>query len=290
MVKGKILADSKLEQLIDNGYLTLSPKLEDYQIRPASIDLRLGKIYDSSGKEIPYDLEGLYHLEPKHHYYMDTLESVSTNIKSNINFYVIPRSSFGRSLVNISPVEGYLKISSNFASNKLLCSIEPGNLAVDIRKGDRIIQLVGVKGNDNNNKRYTFHIGDILVPKIDLKVTPTDGIKDNELFYKYYEQNIKICRDTYIKCISKEKVDYSGNNMAAIATCYSIGSLGLVNKRKNLSYVDPGYSGNLFALIMGEDSECILKVGDNVLDLKEYKIYGKVKRGYKDSSIKSHYL
>jgi hypothetical protein len=41
---------------------------------------------------------------------------------------------------------------------------------------------------------------------------------------------------------------------------------------------------------MGEDSECILKVGDNVLDLKEYKIYGKVKRGYKDSSIKSHYL
>ena len=32
MVKGKILADSKLEQLIDNGYLTLSPKLEDYQI------------------------------------------------------------------------------------------------------------------------------------------------------------------------------------------------------------------------------------------------------------------
>ena len=284
----KILADSKLEKLLLKKALVLEPEIDKSQIRPASIDLRLGRIYDRYGEELS-DNQGTYHLLPGKKYYMETMEEIKTDINGEYSFHIIPRSSFGRALVSISPLESYMTIGPRSNAGKIKCSIKSGIFDIDVKVGDKIIQLIGFKGNTSESNNYHLSIGKFLDPLIHKSAAPAEGVRDSELFTDSCKTYKIADRDTYVKCISNETVNYSDKKRAAIVECHSRGRAFSKGSKMNISYVDPGYSGSLFGLIIGEENHEKINRGEKFLSVREYEIYGKVKEGYNSKKVGSHY-
>ncbi len=316
----KIMADSKLEKMLARGNLELSPRIEKEQIRPASIDLRVGKIYDAiyhrerhayyPGNEVGKDADGVYHLKAGRHYCVETLEKVDFKGGAD-SFYVIPRSSFGRSLVSVGLLEENLHNSGGVRhavsdaseyeekredstikpgySGKIALSLSSASFGVDLKKGDRIVQLVGIEGEGEGGNTYSMHIGKFLGSLLGKTVKPANGVKDDTLFTDMYLESLVASEKTAVKCQTKETVNYSDDMRAAIVLCYSKGRALDSDRSVNVSYVDPGYSGRLFGMLSGDGVPEVVRTGDRLLYVKEYKVSGIVKRSYADKKTGSHY-
>ena len=277
---GKVLSDSKLEHLLKKGTLEFYPKVEKEQVKPASIDLRLGRVYDEFGNELNADSEGIYHLMPKTKYYIETLERVRTGANKNYSFYIIPRSSFSRALINIFPTDGNYARGPLPKPENIRCSLENGPFNINVRKGDSIIQLVVIKGNNKPARSFYLRGGEMRHPLANKAVTPANGIRDDELFLNIPIDYV-VDKNTPIKYISDGRLDYSDAKHAAIVYSTDYGS------KINVSYVDPGYSGTLFGLFMTGGSPQKINLKGKLLKIQEYEIHGKVKKDYNKSD--SHY-
>ncbi len=277
---GKVLSDSKLEKLLKKGTLEFYPKVEKQQIKPASIDLRLGRVYDEFGNELNTDSEGWYHLIPKTKYYVETLERVRTDSNKNYSFYIIPRSSFSRALINISPTDGNYSMRELTKPENIKCSLENGPFNINVRRGDTIVQLVVIKGSNNPARSFYFQGREMRHPLANKAVAPANGVRDDELFLNIPIDCV-VDKNTPIKYISDGRLNYSDAKHAAIVYSTDYGS------KINVSYVDPGYSGTLFGLFMTGGSPQKINLKGKLLKIQEYEIHGKVKKDYNKSD--SHY-
>ena len=143
-----ILSDTTIKQMIDEKTLTISP-LEDGQIQPASVDIRLGDTFsiieDSStgivtlDKEIPYKTikTDRYMLLPGQFVLATTMEYIS--LPDNLTAFVEGRSSLGRMGLFIQNA-GW--VDPGFAGEITLELFNANRCAIELSSGRRVGQLV----------------------------------------------------------------------------------------------------------------------------------------------------
>ncbi len=143
-----ILSDSTIRKLLGDGTLKISP-LEDLQIQPASVDIRLGDTFstidDSCGGIIGLDREikyktvtsGSYLLLPGQFVLATTMEHFS--LPDNITAFVEGRSSLGRLGLFIQNA-GW--VDPGFEGEITLELYNANRCAIDLRPGRRVGQLV----------------------------------------------------------------------------------------------------------------------------------------------------
>lgn len=143
-----ILSDRTIMSLIKNGALSISP-LEEHQIQPASVDIRLGNTFcivedSSSGivtlkneivyKEIQADR---YLLLPGQFVLATTMEYIS--LPDNLTAFVEGRSSLGRMGLFIQNA-GW--VDPGFSGEITLELFNANRCAIELTAGRRIGQLV----------------------------------------------------------------------------------------------------------------------------------------------------
>lgn len=143
-----ILSDSKIRQLLTEGSLKISP-LEDIQIQPASVDIRLGTSFstlsNSSSSIITMDAPVQYQevetenylLLPGHFVLATTLEYF--HLPPNLTAFVEGRSSIGRMGLFIQNA-GW--VDPGFAGEITLELFNAGTCAIELKAGRRVGQLV----------------------------------------------------------------------------------------------------------------------------------------------------
>lgn len=164
--KTGILPDSMIEALFADGILQSSEKLDDDQIQPASLDLRLGEkacrvrasFLPGKGNSVQSKLdrfklhefnlsEGAV-LETGCVYIVPLLESV--NLPQAIEASANPKSSTGRldifTRVICDGSQGFDQIQAGY-KGQLYLEISPKTFPVLVRKGSRLSQIRFRKGN-----------------------------------------------------------------------------------------------------------------------------------------------
>ena len=143
-----ILSDTTIKQMIEEKTLTISP-LDDGQIQPASVDIRLGDTFsiieDSStgivtlDKEIPYKTikTDRYMLLPGQFVLATTMEYIS--LPDNLTAFVEDRSSLGRMGLFIQNA-GW--VDPGFAGEITLELFNANRCAIELSSGRRVGQLV----------------------------------------------------------------------------------------------------------------------------------------------------
>ena len=132
-----ILSDAGLYRALQNGDLIVSP-IEENQIQPASIDLRLDRtLLNLDGEEFDIFDES-YLLQPNEFILGSTLEYVE--IPSTMVGIVDGRSSIGRLGVMIHITAGY--IDAGYCGNITLEIYNVSNKPFKLKYGDSICQLV----------------------------------------------------------------------------------------------------------------------------------------------------
>ena len=143
-----ILSDGAISSLLDEGALSISP-LQKQQIQPASVDIRLGKIFsvveDSSigiitlTDEIKYKkiCAEKYLLLPGQFVLATTMEYIS--LPNNLTAFVEGRSSLGRMGLFIQNA-GW--VDPGFSGEITLELYNANRCAIELQAGRRIGQLV----------------------------------------------------------------------------------------------------------------------------------------------------
>lgn len=143
-----ILSDHTLRQHLQNGTIVVDP-VEDYQIQPASIDLRLGThflILDEHGTElITMDKDLVYReiereeiiIPPKSFILATTMEYLK--LPHNITAFVEGRSSIGRMGLFIQNA-GW--VDPGFEGEITLEIFNANSLPIKLSSGRRICQIV----------------------------------------------------------------------------------------------------------------------------------------------------
>jgi len=143
-----VLSDGTINKLIEDGSLKISP-LVDYQIQPASVDLRLGTNYlkldenmteimtlDSEISYISYNTDEL--IIPPHSFLLaTTMEHIE--LPSDITAFVEGRSSIGRMGLFIQNA-GW--VDPGFKGQITLELYNANRLPIKLTTGRRICQLV----------------------------------------------------------------------------------------------------------------------------------------------------
>lgn len=301
----KIFADSALARLIAKNDIQISPKPELKQLQPASIDLRLGRVYKLRPSKTPvepwdepkYDevnpRGGVYNLKPRQLYFFDTIERIKVSDEVD-EIYTAPRSSFGRALVNIVGLSGeiYFRIPTPF-KGRVFCSLYSNSFPLSIRKGERIVQLVSIKRVDGVTRIKHMHLGRLLKPRDAVSVDISSGVKDDMLFDELNAKRAVLGRDACLKGITSEKIDYSAGDTAAIVE-YLGGQMKAVYGAALLNtgyapFIDPGFSGTAFGVLTGSPFTKVAKKGDILIDMREYEVLGKVRKLYGSKNLGSHY-
>ncbi|NLW17180.1 MAG: dCTP deaminase [Firmicutes bacterium] len=143
-----ILSDKSIKELLRQGKLAISP-LEDFQIQPASVDIRLGHTFsiveDTSEGILALDSKisyktittDRYILMPGHFVLATTMEYFS--LPNNLTAFVEGRSSIGRLGLFIQNA-GW--VDPGFEGEITLELFNANRTAIELRAGRRIGQLV----------------------------------------------------------------------------------------------------------------------------------------------------
>lgn len=143
-----ILSDKAIMSLIQKGKLSISP-LQDNQIQPASVDIRLGNIFsiveDSSAAILTLSEEIIYKeiraekylLMPGQFVLATTMEYIK--LPNNLTAFVEGRSSLGRMGLFIQNA-GW--VDPGFSGEITLELFNANRCAIELRTGRRIGQLV----------------------------------------------------------------------------------------------------------------------------------------------------
>lgn len=143
-----ILSDKSIKELLKQGLLSISP-LEESQIQPASVDIRLGNTFSivedtSEGllaldKKISYKTitTDRYVLMPGHFVLATTMEYFS--LPNNLTAFVEGRSSIGRLGLFIQNA-GW--VDPGFEGEITLELFNANRSAIELRSGRRVGQLV----------------------------------------------------------------------------------------------------------------------------------------------------
>lgn len=143
-----ILSDKAIISLLQEGTLSISP-LQDSQIQPASVDIRLGNIFsiveDSSAAILTLSQKMVYKeiraekylLMPGQFVLATTMEYI--NLPNNLTAFVEGRSSLGRMGLFIQNA-GW--VDPGFSGEITLELFNANRCAIELRAGRRIGQLV----------------------------------------------------------------------------------------------------------------------------------------------------
>ena len=155
-----ILSDATIRKMIESGELTVSP-LEDGQIQPASVDIRLGDTFgiieDSSAGIVDLDNEikyktiqaDRYLLLPGQFVLATTMEYIQ--LPDNLTAFVEGRSSLGRMGLFIQNA-GW--VDPGFAGEITLELFNANRCAIELRSGRRVGQLVFALMDRNAENPY----------------------------------------------------------------------------------------------------------------------------------------
>lgn len=133
-----ILSDTTIETLIEEGTIGVSPGIEDEQIQPASLDVRLGRqLYDVEQDMTMVDEDDLL-LRPGATYIGHTMDYVE--LPNNIAAMLTGRSSVGRKGVIIHKTAGW--IDPGFEGQVTLEMYNFSEESITFDVGSRIGQLV----------------------------------------------------------------------------------------------------------------------------------------------------
>lgn len=143
-----VLSDRTIKKLLEDGSLSISP-LEEMQIQPASVDIRLGDTYSvvedlpsgiiSLDAEIPYKTirAERYLLLPGQFVLATTMEYIS--LPDDLTAFVEGRSSLGRMGLFIQNA-GW--VDPGFRGEITLELFNANRCAIELRAGRRVGQLV----------------------------------------------------------------------------------------------------------------------------------------------------
>ena len=154
-----ILSDRDIKKYMADNLLKISP-LEDYQIQPASVDLRLGNsflVIDPGTEAVSMDEEVTYRsyvqdtfiLEPYQFVLATTMEYIS--MKEDLTAFVEGRSSIGRMGLF---VENAGWVDPGFKGEITLELYNASNIPIILQAGRRICQLVFARTNTFPEKMY----------------------------------------------------------------------------------------------------------------------------------------
>ena len=133
-----ILSDDGIIRQLHLKHITISP-IEENQIQPASVDLRLGRnLLTLDGEEIDI-FDEPYLLQPNEFLLGSTLEYIELNHRRFVA-RVDGRSSIGRLGVMIHITAGY--IDNGYCGNITLEIYNVSNKPFKLQYGDRVCQLV----------------------------------------------------------------------------------------------------------------------------------------------------
>jgi dCTP deaminase len=147
-----LYSDKQIKSALDSGRLLISP-LEEDNIEPASIDLRLGETFkkvthkddwltvrlDLENDALEYEeVSESVTIEPEEFVLATTAETVK--LSDDIVAHVLGRSSLGRLGISIHQTAGY--IDPGFEGQITLELSNHGPAPVRLASGDRICQLI----------------------------------------------------------------------------------------------------------------------------------------------------
>ncbi len=179
-----ILTDSDIHTLFEKNILKSERPLDEDQIQPASLDLRLGKkAYRVRASFLPgpdkqvidkleqlklheFDLENGAVLETGCVYIVPLLETLS--LSSDLSASANPKSSTGRldifTRVITDHAQEFDKVTCGY-HGKLYLEISPRTFPVIVRTGSRLSQIRFRKGNSilNENELIALHKKEMLV-------------------------------------------------------------------------------------------------------------------------------
>lgn len=155
-----ILSDRTIKELIEKGIMQITP-LEDYQVQPASVDLRLGNNFlkldenmtelmtlDKEIKYTSYNSEEL--IIPPHSFLLaTTMEYIQ--LPADITAFVEGRSSIGRMGLFIQNA-GW--VDPGFKGQITLELYNANSLPIKVSSGRRICQLVLARMDQQALKPY----------------------------------------------------------------------------------------------------------------------------------------
>lgn len=183
-----ILSDDLISELFENGALKCEMKLDNDQIQPASLDLRLGeKAYRVRASFLPgagnsvdeklkrfklheVDISNGAVLETGCVYIVPLLETL--NLPDEIEASANPKSSTGRldifTRVICDSSQGFDQISAGY-KGKLYLEISPSTFPVVVRTGSRLSQIRFRKGHTilSNDELSKLHAVETLVATAD---------------------------------------------------------------------------------------------------------------------------
>lgn len=143
-----ILSDTTIRQRLDNGELVLTA-VEDEQIQPASLDVRLGwELYDCFEDEYS-ESDDTHELVPGRRYLGHTVEHVC--LPNDVAAQLAGRSSIGRMGVIVHKTAGW--VDPGFSGSLTLELMNLGDQPVTLDVGQRIAQLVFF-GLDRDSSGY----------------------------------------------------------------------------------------------------------------------------------------
>lgn len=162
-----ILADASIYKRIIDDSVTISPAIEDIQIQPASLDLRLGDGYvNKHTGEVYEDCDEVV-IEPWTFYLAHTMDTVG--LPDDLSAMVSGRSSIAREGVIVHTTAGW--IDAGFKGEITLevfnFNLEP----VVLPPGKRVAQLVFFQMDQPADRPY----GEREDSKYQLQTGPTEG-------------------------------------------------------------------------------------------------------------------
>lgn len=151
-----ILSDKSIREKIKHGIIGITPAINDDQIQPASLDVKLGsEIYDIEADD--RRVEKTHVLEPGRRYLGHTKEQV--DLPNDIAAQLAGRSSIGRQGVIVHKTAGW--IDPGFRGEITLELMNLGEEPVVFEEGKRVAQLVffvldqGSSGYDGGYQHQT---------------------------------------------------------------------------------------------------------------------------------------
>lgn len=135
-----LLSDRSIEDLLEQGEITVDPAVEAEQIQPASLDVRFGnELYDVANDELMEIEYGEEHvLEPGVPYLGHTQDVV--DIPNYLASQLTGRSSYGRLFVTVHQTAGWLDpgFKGDITLEIYNLNVEP----IEIEAGERVGQMV----------------------------------------------------------------------------------------------------------------------------------------------------
>ncbi|MCW1296503.1 MAG: 2'-deoxycytidine 5'-triphosphate deaminase [Candidatus Parvarchaeota archaeon] len=313
-----ILADSMIRAYMESGLIKIEPRPNELQ--PASIDLRLGKIFELESvkypnlenlvknndngfseyvkaidkleekieikyRELPFESDDSILLRKGKLYFFETLERLCISDKVD-EIFLASKSSLARLLVDLIPLgkEVMYKEKTPF-SGKIFGNLISRVFDIKLYKNQKIMQCIFIEGSPTHISE--IHVGDGFLKPVDGGTIDVRHL-DNEIYEKLKDDHILLHHFTpgneFFLAISNEDVDFSSAENAGIILPYHS------MKRTCIApFIDPGYKGKITLTLIGGAIPKIIKKGDGIADMLVHKMKGKVLRPYGHQELGSKY-